>query len=126
MIWAASILGLLGGFLLAYWLGRQLLPKMISATSDGMLAIWLALGGTITMLLPAFFLSFLVGGTLGGALGERLSQLLGLGTAGVPVGLAAGIAVVSALTLLSGALGGLGVARFIVWFRSRSSAEEHS
>jgi uncharacterized membrane-anchored protein len=126
VIWAASILGLLGGFLLAYRMGRKLLPKLISATSDRMLAIWLALGGTIAMLLPAFFLSFVVGGTLGAALGEQLSQPLGLGIAGVPLGLAAGIAVVFAVTLLGGALGALGVARFIVWFRSRSSAEEQS
>jgi len=106
VIWVASILGLLGGFLLAYWMGKQLLPKMISAINDRMLAIWLVLRGTIAMLLPAFFLSFVVGGTLGGALGERWSQPLGLGIAGVPLGLASGIAVVFALVLVSGALGG--------------------
>lgn len=124
MIWAASILGLLGGLLLAYWIGRQLLPKMISATRDRLLAIWLALGGTIAMLLPAFFLSFVVGGTLGGAMGERISQSFGLGIAGVPFGLAAGIAVIFAFILLAGALAGIVIARLIIRLRARSAPEE--
>ena len=124
MIWLAAILGLLAGFLLAYWIGRRLLPRMVAANRDRMLAIWLALGGAIAMLLPAFFLSFVIGGTLGGALGERVTQPLGLGIAGVPYGLAAGIAVVFAAILLIGAVAGIGVARLILRWRARSVPEE--
>lgn len=123
MIWLAAIVGVLAGFLLAYWIGRRLLPMMVAASRDRMLAIWLALGGVVAMLLPALFLSFVIGGTLGGVVGERLSQMLGLGPAGVPLGLAAGISVIFAFILLVSALAGIGIARLIMRMRAPSVPE---
>jgi len=124
VIWLAALLGLLAGFAIAYRIGSLLVPKMVSATRDRTLAIWLALGGGVAMVLPAFFLSFVVGGTLGGALGERVSQSFGLGIAGVPFGLAAGIAVIFAFMLLAGALAGVGIARLIIRLRVRPAPED--
>jgi hypothetical protein len=60
-----------------------------------------AVAGGVLILLPALFLSFVMGGNFGGGLGGYFA-----GDLGVPVGLGFGIAVVLAVGLGLGAGGG--------------------
>ena len=116
-IWIATALGLVGGVALAYVLGKAVLPRLVP-TSQGMLLVRrLAFAGTLVAFLPAFFLSFVVGGTLGGAWGEYLFGQVGLPFSGVPVGLALGIALVFALVLLGGATIGLLLGKVVLCYQ---------
>ena len=93
-IWIATALGLVGGVALCLLVRKTLLPRVPSR---------LAFAGAFVALLPALFLSLVVGGTVGGAWGEQLFGQIGLPASGVPVGLALGIAVIFALVVLGGA-----------------------
>jgi RsiW-degrading membrane proteinase PrsW (M82 family) len=105
-VWIATALGLAGGFLLAYALGRALLPRWVGKSGHLSLLVRLAFAGTVVALLPALLLSLVVGGTLGGAWGERVFAWLGF-PSGAPIGLALGVALVFALVVLSGAACGV-------------------
>ena len=76
-VWIATALGLAGGFLLAYALGRAVLPRWIAKSEHMLLLLRLAFAGTVVALLPALPLSLVVGATLGRDWGERVFAQLG-------------------------------------------------
>ena len=118
-IWIATALGLAGGVVLAYAAGRTILPRMVARSQDMYLAVRMALAGAIVALLPAFFLSIVVGGTLGGAWGEQVFRQIGVPSSGVPSGLAIGIALVFAAVLIVGTGMGLLLAKAVIVYRQR-------
>jgi hypothetical protein len=81
--------------------------------------LYLALAGTVIAVLPALFLSLVVGGTLGGAWGERAFDQLGLDSSGAPVGLALGIALVFALVVIAGATIAVFSGKALISYRNR-------
>ena len=101
--------GVLGGYLLSKavirWLSR-------GTTRPRLVALLGSVGG-LTALIPAFFLSTFVEGTLGGGSGEAASQVLGLGSWNVPVGLGLALTLILALITAVGALVGAVIARLI-------------
>jgi len=102
---------------LAYFVGRAVLPRVIAKSRDISLFVRLAFAGTVVALLPAFFLSIAVGGTLGGVWGKRVFGELGIPSSGVPFGLAVGTALVFAIVLLSGTAIGIFLGKAVVCFR---------
>lgn len=116
-IWIATALGLAGGVVLAYVLGKAVLPRAVAKSQDTSLVVRLAFAGTVVALLPALFLSFVVGGTLGGAWGKQLFGYLGIPSSGVPFGLASGVALVFALVLLGGAAIGILLGKAVACYR---------
>jgi hypothetical protein len=105
MIWLASALGLAGGILLSFEIGKALLPRMVLRSEDMSLSGRLALGGAVVALFPAFLLSFAVGAPLGGAWGLA--------------GLAIGVALIFAVVLVGGALAGVLLAKLVLRYRQR-------
>jgi hypothetical protein len=99
-VWAASLLGLVLGASIAFVIGKRLLLPVVEKSSrPDFLARW-GIAGLAVSALPSILLAFVVGATLGGAWGEYL--LTGAPWSGVPLGVAAGIAVVLAAVLLGG------------------------
>ena len=90
----AIAVGLVAGASLGYLGGKAAMARLGSTSR---MRAFGAVGGVI-VLIPAFFLSFVVGGSFGGAYGEAL-----LGSIGVPIGLAFGIATVLAVGVTLGA-----------------------
>lgn len=115
-IWIATALGLAGGLVLAYALGKAVLPRWVEKSEHISLLVRMAFAGTVVALLPALLLSLVVGGTLGGAWGERAFAQLGF-SSGAPIGLALGVAVVFALVLVAGAAAGVLLAKALVRYR---------
>lgn len=107
MSWLASALGLAGGIAAAWYLANAFLPVLVYRSPDRLLAVRLALGGTIVALAPAFLLALVPGATFGGAWG------------GI-AGLALGVALVFALVLLAGAAAGVMLARLLAAYRRSS------
>jgi hypothetical protein len=116
-VWMATAIGVGGGFGLTYAVGKFALPHLVLKSRDNLLAARLALAGALVAFLPAIALSFVVGATLGGAWGGYLTGQLGFGATGMPLGLAAGIALVFSGVLLCGMFGGVLIARAIIRFR---------
>jgi hypothetical protein len=120
-IWIATALGLGGGVVLAYAIGNAVLPRAVAKSEDMLLFVRLAFAGTVAALLPALFLSIVIGGTLGGAWGERVFGRLGIPLSGVPAGLALGIALVFALVVLGGGASGFFLGKAVVCYRQRQA-----
>jgi len=118
IVFIAVTTGLIGGVVIAYLVARTLLLRYIVTPRDRALGAILTVAGVLLVLLPGFFLSIVVGGNLGGAYGEYVSQSIGAGSNGVPVGLALGIGVVLCLALVVGALIGIGATKAVILFRS--------
>ena len=97
-------IGLIGGAFFGYLLSKTLAFRLSKLSPSPRIVIACAAAGALLMLLPAFFLSFVVGGNLGGAWGEIASNNIGLGAVGVLFGLAVGIAAVLGSVLVLGAL----------------------
>ena len=116
-IWIAAALGLLGGLALAYALGSAVLPGVVANVEDSLLFVRLAFAGTVVALLPAIFLSLVVGGTFGGAWGEYIFGRLGFPSSGAPFGLAVGVALMFAVVLLSGGAIGIFLGKALVRYR---------
>jgi hypothetical protein len=98
---AAISFGGLGGVVLGYLCGRWVARKLSATSTSPRTVLTCAVVGWLVMVLPAFYLSFVLGGTIGGSWGE-----VGLGPLGVMVGLAVGICVVLSVGLSAGALFG--------------------
>lgn len=111
--WISSALGLIGGVALMYLAAKATVPRMITGARDRRLLLRLALAGTLVALLPALFLSLVVGATLGGAWGRQLLAPYGLGASGAPLGLALGIALVFAGVVLCGTMAGILLGRLL-------------
>jgi len=118
-IWIATALGLGAGVVLAYAVGKAVLPRAVAKADDALLFVRLAFAGTVVALLPALLLSLVIGGTLGGAWGERVFGRLGVPSSGVPVGLAIGIALVFALVVLGGGAIGMFLGKAVIRHRQR-------
>jgi len=118
-VWFSTALGLLGGLVLSYVLGKAIVPRLIAKSRHMPILLYLALAGTVIAVLPALFLSLVVGGTLGGAWGERIFDQLGLDSSGAPVGLALGIALVFALVVIAGATIAVFSGKALISYRNR-------
>ena len=97
--WIAIGVGLAGGLLLSYHVGKLALPPLVERSRKPGLLIKLSLGGTAIALLPALLLSVAVGGPLGAPWGA--------------LGLVAGVAAVFAVVLLSGTFAGVLLAKLL-------------
>jgi hypothetical protein len=97
--WIAIGVGLVGGLLLSYHVGKLALPPLVERSRNPTLLIKLALGGTGIALLPALLLSIVVGGPLGAAWDA--------------LGLVLGVAAVFSITLLLGTFAGVLLAKLL-------------
>ncbi len=118
-VWIATAAGLAAGVLIALALGAVALPRLMARAGNAWLLVRFAFAGAIAALLPALFLSLVVGGTLGSIWGAYLSRQLGLGVSGVPFGLAIGIALAFACVVLLGGALGIGTAGIVLHYRLR-------
>jgi hypothetical protein len=104
----AIAIGLVGGACSGYWSGKALAFRLSKSSPAPGLVVACAAVGALLMSVPAFFLSFVLGGNVGGAWGEAASIYIGFDSVGVPFGIAVGIAFVLGGSLAAGALlGGL-------------------
>jgi hypothetical protein len=117
--WIATAVGLAGGVALAIGVAKALLPRFAATSQDPLLIVRLAFAGTVVAVLPALFLSVVVGGTLGGALGRQLSEHAGLGSSGASFGLGLGTTLVFAFVLVGGIVLGACVGRAVLLVRER-------
>jgi len=109
-------LGLLGGAALGYSLIKIIYSKVSKQSASPSFIVACSKVGALLMLLPAFFISFTVGGNFGGSFGSAL----GLGLFGIPLGLAVGISIFLGFGLAFGAcVGGLFGKGFLYVFRSQ-------
>jgi hypothetical protein len=99
MEWLAIGVGLVGGLLLSYLMGKRVLPPLAERLPDPALLIKLSLGGTAIALLPALLLSIVVGAPLGADWGA--------------MGMVVGVAAIFALVLLAGTFAGVLLARLL-------------
>jgi hypothetical protein len=115
--WISSAVGLIAGIAFMYLGAKAAVPRMIVGARDPRLLLRLALAGTLIALLPALFLSLVVGATLGGAWGRQLLAPYGLAASGAPLGLALGIALVFAGVVLAGTAAGIVLGRALLHLR---------
>ena len=112
----AMSLGYGSGVVLSYFCGRWIVfaigGRVTLAELMRSFVGLLGIVGGLAALLPALFLGTVVGG-LGGAYGEVISTAIGLGMAGVPVGLAFGICLVTAAVTSGGVLLGAGIGKLL-------------
>lgn len=95
--WLAIGVGLAGGLLLSYWIGKAVLSPIVQRSRNPDLMIKLAYGGTSVAILPALLLSIVVGAPLGMRWGA--------------LGLVAGVALVFAVVLVAGTFAGVLLAK---------------
>jgi hypothetical protein len=110
--------GAVGGYLLS----KRIIRRLSSDSFKPRLVVWFGVAGGVVALLPAFFLSVVVGGTLGGSYGEVVGQTFGLGRIGVLIGIPVGSAVVLAALITVGVLAGTVLGRLIHSISSRDTA----
>jgi hypothetical protein len=112
--------GIVGGALPSYSWSKGVAFRLSRQSVAPYIVVACSSAGALLMLPLVFFVSFVVGGNLGGSYGEAASNALGLGSIGVPLGLAAGIAFVLVAGCVTGAfIGGLfGKAVSYVWARA--------
>ncbi len=106
LIFIAIAIGLFSGAFLGYWWSKSLAFRLSKRSIAPRVVLVCSAGGAFLIMLPAFYISFIVGGNLGGGWGEVVSNSIGLGSVGVPIGLALGIAIISGCGLTFGALAG--------------------
>jgi hypothetical protein len=121
----AMSLGYSGGVVLSYFCGQWIVFAIGGRVTLGELKRsfvgLLGIVGGLAALLPALFLATVVGG-LGGGYGEVVSMSIGLGMAGVPVGLALGFCLVTAAVTSGGVLLGAGIGKLLQAMLSGSPA----
>jgi hypothetical protein len=110
--------GAVGGYLLS----KRIIRRLSSDSYRPRLVVWFGVAGGLVALLPAFFLSVVVGGALGGGYGEVVGQTFGLGGIGVLIGIPVGSAVVLAALITVGVLAGTVLGRLIHSISSRDTA----
>lgn len=119
-------LGYSGGVVLSYLCGKWIViaingPIAMRELKRNIGAL-LGIVGGVAALLPGLFLATVGGGTLGGSYGEYVSSSIGLGMAGVPVGLGLGICVVTTVVTSAGVLVGAAIGKVVNALTFRSSA----
>ena len=114
LIFIPIAFGICCGAFLGYWSSKPLALRLSKSSDAPRLVLWCSATGALLIALPAFSLSFIIGGNLGGALGEAASFSTGLVPVAVPFGLAIGITVVFggglAVGIVVGALFGMLIA----------------
>ena len=105
--WLAIVVGLAGGLLLSYRIGKAALPPLLRRSRKPELLIKLGFGGAVIAALPALLLSIVVGATLGMPWGA--------------IGLVVGVALVFALVFLAGTFAGVLLAGLLASARGRRS-----
>lgn len=96
--WLAIAVGLAGGLLLSYAVGKMLLPPLVERARNPGLLIKLSFGGTVIAALPALLLAIVLGATLGAGWGA--------------VGIVFAVALMFAIILLAGTFAGVLLARY--------------
>ena len=114
-------IGVISGVFAGFLLSKAIVLKLSKQSSSPRIVIACATAGALLILLPVFFLSFVVGGNLGGAWGSVASESMGLGSVGVPFGLAGGIAIVLGVGLVFGALLGGLIGKVLIYALPKSS-----
>lgn len=94
LIYLPIAIGILGGAFLGYWTSRPLAMKLSRNSAAPRLVLWCSAVGALLMALPALFLAIIVGGNLAGAWADATVFGVALASVAVPVGLAAGIAII--------------------------------
>ena len=107
-------IGVVAGVFAGFLLSKAIILRLGKHSSSPRIVITFAAAGALLILLPACFLSFVVGGNLGGAWGAVASESVGLSSFGVPFGLAGGIAIVLGVGLVFGALLGGLIGRLLI------------
>jgi hypothetical protein len=126
LIYLPIAVGIFGGAFLGYWSSRPLAFNLSKRSDAPRLVLWCAAIGALLMALPAFFISFIVGGSLGGAWADAALFGVELGAVGVPLGLALGIAVIFGGGLAVGVvIGGL-FGLLLAHARHKFAAADHS
>jgi hypothetical protein len=98
----AFIVGYAGGLIAGYRTHKKILGR--EANTSVTRKIVNVFG--VLSVVPALMVGTVIGGTLGGGIGESASMALGLGSAGVPLGLGVGLfVVISATIVIFGAVG---------------------
>ncbi len=95
-------IGLLGGVALSFSVTNTISSKLSLLSTKPRFIVACSKAGALLTLLPAFFISFTVGGNFGGAYGS----VVGLGVFGIPLELALGISIFLGLGLALGAFFG--------------------
>src|SRR5712671_3531067 len=103
------VIGLTGGVLLGYLAARAITRVLRRKSPHQRLMAGFVAVGFIAAIPAAFFPSFVVGGNIGGGWGAYVSESVGLGSIGVPLGIATVLAVGLTIGAAMGGLIGYGV-----------------
>ena len=118
--------GYLGGVLLAVYISRQLIRSVSSGVSArAEHKKWIFILGAIfgaVALIPAIFLATVFGGNLGGSYGGIVSETIGMGEAGIPIGLATGLILVTTVTVTVATAIGAGLGSLVSIILGREPA----
>jgi hypothetical protein len=99
-------LGYATGALFGYRIGKFVAYSLRRYSRFPWFVTALAAGGSVAMACLGAAAAFFIGGNIGGGLGGFVSDHLGLGTLGVPVGMAFLIALIFGTAIVVGALVG--------------------
>jgi putative copper export protein len=126
LVFIAFAVGLSCGAYLGYRLGKFLAFKLSKQSIAPRVVRVCSVVCELLIVLPALYISFIVGGNLGGGWGEVASNSIGLGSIGVPIGLAVGIAIIFSGCLALGALVGGVIGRLFTYALPKSALTRHS
>ena len=122
----AIAIGLFFGAFLGYWSSKTLAFRLSKRSIAPRFVLACSAVGAFLIMLPAFYISFIVGGNLGGGWGEAAGKSMGFGSVGVPIGLGAGIAIVFGSGLAIGALAGGLIGKLLTYALPKSALTNHS
>lgn len=114
------------GLLLGYWLSKALALKLSMKSNAPRFVTSCSALGTLLIIFPALYVSFIVGGNLGGGLGEFVSKNMGFDFLGVPIGLFIGITIVFGSGIAIGSLVGGLIGRLISYTIPKSTSSKQS
>jgi hypothetical protein len=121
-------LGYIGGVVLSYAIGRRIVRAMAGAgRSPKPKRNFAQILGTIAglaALSPGLSLGIDLGGSLGGTYGEVASMAIGLGTVGIPTGLAIGIGIVTTLVISGSVLVGAALGMLVNAYVAKGPASQ--
>ena len=126
LVFIAIAVGLFCGAFFGYRSGKFLAFKLSKQSIAPRFVLACSAISELLILLPAFYISFILGGNLGGGWGEVASNTMGLGSIGLPIGLAGGIAIIFGGCLALGALVGAVFGRLLTFVLPKSALTNHS
>ena len=125
MIFIPIAFGIGSGAFLGYWSSRPLVLRLNKDSGYPRLVLWCSVIGALLIGLPAFFLSFIIGGNLAGILLEATSSTNSLGPIIAPFGLAIGITIVFGGGIAAGIVSGSLFARLPVYALRKRAPPNH-